>query len=54
MKRARDIRDQLRSLCQRVDIDVEDPELSIFEDEMNTNIRKCLASGFFMNAAKYQ
>ena len=54
MKRARDIREQLLKLCERVDIDVKDAALSIYEDEVNTNIRKCLASGYFANAAKYQ
>lgn len=52
MKRARDVREQLISLCERVEIDVKDPNLSIYEDEMNSNICKCIASGFFYNAAK--
>ena len=52
MKRARDIRDQLSSLCERVEIDVQDDSLSEYSDELNTNIRKCIASGFFYNAAK--
>ncbi|KAL4443077.1 hypothetical protein ABPG74_002144 [Tetrahymena malaccensis] len=52
MRRARDVREQLILLCERVEIDVKDPSLSIFEDEMNTNICKCICSGFFYNAAK--
>jgi pre-mRNA-splicing factor ATP-dependent RNA helicase DHX16 len=53
MKRARDIKEQLVEVCKRVEIDYEDPELSIFEDEYNTNIRKCITEGFFYNAARY-
>ena len=53
MRRAHDIKDQLRQLCERVEIFVDDPELSIYEDEMNTNIRKCITAGYFTNAAKY-
>jgi pre-mRNA-splicing factor ATP-dependent RNA helicase DHX16 len=33
-------------------MDVNDEKLSMYEDEMNTNICKCIASGFFYNAAK--
>lgn len=54
MRRGRDIREQLISLCERVEIDVNNPELSVYEDEYNTNIRKCITSGFFYNAAKFQ
>ena len=53
MRRARDIRDQLLQLCERVEIDVNDENLSVYDDENNTNIRKCIASGFFYNAAKH-
>lgn len=53
MRRARDIRDQLAKICERVDIDFQDPELSIYEDELGTNIRKCIAHGYFYNAAKH-
>lgn len=42
----------MTSLCERVEIDVADESLSIYEDELNTNIVKCLVSGFFMNAAR--
>jgi len=53
MRRARDIKEQLVEVCKRVEIDYEDPALSIYEDEYNTNIRKCIVEGFFYNAAKY-
>ena len=36
-----------------MEIDYEDPELSVYDDEYNTNIRKCITEGFFYNAAKY-
>ena len=32
-------------------IDAMNEELSIYEDDQNTNIRKCIVSGFFMHAA---
>jgi pre-mRNA-splicing factor ATP-dependent RNA helicase DHX16 len=53
MRRARDIKEQLSELCERVEIDINDPTISVFEDEYNTNIRKCIASGFFFNASKW-
>ena len=53
MRRARDIRDQLSKICERVNINFEDPELSVYEDEFGTNIRKCIAHGYFYNAAKH-
>ena len=53
MRRARDIKEQLSELCERVEIDINDPSISVFEDEYNTNIRKCIASGFFFNASKW-
>ena len=54
MRRSRDIKEQLIGLCERVEIDVTDANMSVYEDEYNTNIRKCIASGFFYNAAKFQ
>lgn len=39
MRRARDIKEQLTKLCERVEVDVNDPELSVYEDEYFTNIR---------------
>jgi pre-mRNA-splicing factor ATP-dependent RNA helicase DHX16 len=54
MRRARDIKEQLIGLCERVEIDINDKTLSVYEDEFNTNIRKCIASGFFFNASKLQ
>ena len=32
-------------------VDVTNEELSIYEDDQNTNIRRCIISGFFMNCA---
>lgn len=52
MKRARDIKDQLTKLCERVEIDIADQTLSVYVDEFYTNIRKCVMSGFFYNSAK--
>ncbi len=51
MKRARDIRDQLLRLCERVEIDVTDPALSAPGDSSDP-IVKCLLSGFFYNTAR--
>ena len=34
LKRARDIREQLIQLCERVEIDVANPELSVYDDEV--------------------
>ena len=52
MRRARDIKEQLLEICERVEINSADPELSVYEDEFNTNIRKCITAGFFYNVAK--
>jgi len=52
MRRARDIKEQLIKICERVGIDVTDPELSTYDDEWGTNIRKCICHGYFYNAAK--
>jgi len=52
MRRARDVKEQLLEICERVEIDAKDPELSTYDDEFNTNIRKCIASGYFYNVAK--
>lgn len=52
LRRARDIKEQLSNLMERVEIDVENEEFSIYEDDQNTNIRKCIATGFFMNCAR--
>ena len=54
MKRARDIKEQLTKLCERVEIDIADQNMSQYMDEFNTNIRKCIMSGFFYNSAKLQ
>lgn len=52
MRRARDVKEQLAKICERVNIDFKDPELSTYEDEYGTNIRKCFVSGYFYNASK--
>jgi len=52
MRRARDVKEQILEICERVEIDAKDPELSQYEDEQNTNIRKCIAAGYFYNVAK--
>ena len=52
MRRARDVKEQLAKICDRVNIDFKDPNLSLYEDEYGTNIRKCFVSGYFYNAAK--
>ena len=54
MKRARDIKDQLIELCKRVEIDYGDESLSVIDDDVFTNLRKAVASGFFYNTAKLQ
>lgn len=47
LKRARDIRDQLAKLCERV-------EIQITSNSDPTAIRKSIVEGFFMNTAKLQ
>ena len=37
-----------------MEIDVKNEELSVYEDDQNTNIRKCIASAFFANCAYNQ
>jgi pre-mRNA-splicing factor ATP-dependent RNA helicase DHX16 len=44
MKRARDIKDQLINLCDRVEIDVTDESVSIENEDTSVNIRKSIAS----------
>lgn len=51
MRKARDIREQLVSLCEKVEIDVEDEKLSVNDENTSMNIRKAIASGYFYNAA---
>lgn len=41
-------------LCKRVEIEYTDPELSVVEDDIFTNVRKAIAAGFFYNTAKLQ
>lgn len=54
MRRARDIKEQLVDLCKRVEIDYEDESISQVSDDVFTNVRKAIASGFFYNTAKLQ
>ena len=54
MRKARDIKDQLVELCKRVEIDYEDEELSKVDDDVYSNVRKAITSGFFYNTAKLQ
>lgn len=37
-----------------MEIDTKNEELSIYEDDSNTNIRKCIVEGYFMNCAKLE
>ena len=39
-------------LCKRVEIDYGDEALSVVDDDLHTNVRKAIASGFFYNTAK--
>ena len=52
MKRARDIKEQLIELCKRVEIDYSQEDLSVVDDDIYTNVRKAIASGFFYNTAR--
>ena len=52
MKKARNIKEQLVNLCNKVGINIEDENLSINNENTSMNIRKCIASGFFYNSAK--
>jgi len=52
MKRARDVKEQLVSICDRVEIDYQDENLSVENDETTINIRKAIGSGYFYNSAK--
>ena len=52
MKRARDIREQLESLCDRVEVEKNDPETDGPAEQ--DNICKAIASGFFYHTAKLQ
>jgi pre-mRNA-splicing factor ATP-dependent RNA helicase DHX16 len=52
MRRARDIKEQLIALCDRVEIDYTDESLSINNDQTSINIRKAITAGYFYNCAK--
>ena len=52
MQKARNIKEQLESICKnKLGIDIEDGKLSEENKDINDNIRKCIISGFFFNAA---
>ena len=48
MKHARDVRDQLVKLCERVDI----PLVNMDDPGNTTGIRKAITAGFFYNTSK--
>lgn len=50
LKRARDVRDQLARLCDRVEIEVRNS--SVGGNEALINIQKAITSGFFPNSAR--
>ena len=52
MTRARDIRDQLEGLCDRVEVDYKSDRPD--DDTLNEAIRKALCEGFFYNICKLQ
>ena len=52
MKRAKEIREQLVGICERVEIDVNDPSLSDYSENQFANIQKCVLSGYFYNVAR--
>lgn len=54
MRRAQDIKEQLVELCKRVEIDYHDEALSQVSDDVYSNVRKAVTSGFFYNTAKLQ
>lgn len=37
-----------------MEIDVQDPAFSVFEDDMGTNVRKAITAGFFYNSSLLQ
>ena len=52
MQKARNIKEQLEFICKnKLGIDIEDENLSEENKDINDNIRKCIISGFFFNAA---
>jgi len=56
MVRAKKIKEQIKTICEKVEIylPVERPDLSSDNYILNMNIRKCICSGFFFNAAKFE
>jgi pre-mRNA-splicing factor ATP-dependent RNA helicase DHX16 len=54
MRKARDIKEQLVELCKRVEIDYDNEDISKVDDDLYTNVRKAILSGYFYNTAKIQ
>ena len=52
MVRARDVRDQLEALCDRVEVDYKNDKPD--DDKKNEAIRKALCEGFFYNICRLQ
>lgn len=52
MVRARDVRDQLEGLCDRVEIDYKNDKPA--DDTRNERVRKALCEGFFYNICRLQ
>ena len=52
MVRARDVRDQLEGLCDRVEIDYKNDKPA--DDTRNEGVRKALCEGFFYNICRLQ
>ena len=52
MQKARNIKEQLEFICKnKLGIDIDDEKLSEENKDINDNIRKCIISGYFFNAA---
>ena len=51
LRKARDIKEQLVCLCEKVEINGEDESLSVENENTSENIRKAITSGFFYNSA---
>jgi hypothetical protein len=53
MRKARDVRDQLVQLCERVEIDPEATVGDISDVQMLDDVLKSITAGFFYNVAKF-
>jgi pre-mRNA-splicing factor ATP-dependent RNA helicase DHX16 len=57
LKRARDVRDQLKALCERIEIPVDEEEeedTSSLTPEKTEAVLKAITAGFFFNTARLQ